>query len=889
MIKSQESIETDPSTTGASENDANSSRRHSAKKMSHHSSSSLYQDWKYRMVPYYWKSDWKCNNVFKVLDASIYTFTIQFMSALVYGFFLQQQPSNGINTTPYTIFHVLLSTGMIGVVYAILSGQPLTLLGIAGPVMIFLCALQDLLLERNDGDNSTKDIAIFLGWTCLWTSLLHILSSNWLVQYAWTWVTPFTSQILEFFVGLSFLFYSIREMLFRNDEKDRSVTYATLLIGLITFAACWKLHFAETWVYFSKWKRTLLAKYNLLIVFVVVTGITYLPGVDQEGNDLGIERIPVDEERWKWQSIWDQASITASSFSTRNDANSQVDVKGIFAALVPAMMMYILFFLEHNMSSAVAQAPKYKLKKPPSYQWDFFVLGLTIIPCAFFGLPPGCGVRPQAPLHTRALCTKKRISNLRGFGAVDRKIVTTCEEQRWSALLQAIFLLLAAFYFCPVISKIPIGSLMGALMYMGVRTLYSNSIWKRVCLMAMLPNKRPHIPIVAKVSSWKAVQKYTAGQIAIGASAVAVAFFARHGHLFPIIFACCMPLRRFVLSRMFSADDLKLLDPANETEEEFLLEYHEFQAATRRPSIDETDLFHGVNEFHRSFSVHEREESHCRQLSSVEAGTGKGGDEVSQHSREVELEIECDSVRSLRKILSRLKQNSDAREEGSFLSSLSVWTKTFLPGSEAWFDIATNTEKDDPDELVIRPARSSRSTKSEVYDADDATESGGRDGETTILANRSLTSTTSELFDADAMSLLSTADDTNTRSTQQQRRSTWTTELHDLGKEEKLLNIKKSLLTSFKKPNKRTTEPAISTTESEDLEFDADQIILPESILKSKTTTSQKGLGKIDFQSNNVMFASDDPEIMRSYNADKVTIHHGATTVKANTSDCLDA
>ena len=138
-------------------------------------------------------------------------------------------------------------------------------------------------------------------------------------------------------------------------------------------------------------------------------------------------------------------------------------------------MLYLLFFIDHNISSILTQSPKYNLKKPPAYHWDFFVLGLTIIPCGLLGLPPGSGLIPQAPLHTRALCTKK-YEIIHGR---QHEVFIDCEEQRWSAFFQAA-LMFVALSCMKVISWIPTGCLFGIFLYLGVGAMRGNEIWERI-------------------------------------------------------------------------------------------------------------------------------------------------------------------------------------------------------------------------------------------------------------------------------------------------------------------------------------------------------------------------------------------------------------------------
>jgi hypothetical protein len=124
------------------------------------------------------------------------------------------------------------------------------------------------------------------------------------------------------------------------------------------------------------------------------------------------------------------------------------------------------------------------LKKPSAYHWDFFVLGLTIVPCGILGLPPGSGLIPQAPLHARASATKKYVEE----NGVMKEIYTHVEEQRWSAFLQAALMFVALSSF-EIISWIPTGSLFGVFLYLGVSAMHGNDVWRNVTFLFMVPNR----------------------------------------------------------------------------------------------------------------------------------------------------------------------------------------------------------------------------------------------------------------------------------------------------------------------------------------------------------------------------------------------------------------
>jgi hypothetical protein len=342
-----------------------------------------------------------------------------------------------------------------------------------------------------------------------------------LVSLVWK-VTPFTSQIFELFIAVTFIFGAVKDLVEPiyfgqgGARDDRSPQYATLVIGAITCYIAWTLHFAETWTYFTREVRTFLTSYNTLIAVVVGTAFSYLPGVDlTEEGQVGLDRVNVPSP-WDWKPTADRDWIVSPL--------EGIDATGIMAAAIPGFMFFLLFIIDHNVSSILTQSPKFNLEKPPAYHWDFFVLGLTFIPCALLGLPPGNGLIPQAPLHARALCTREMVTDKYG---VTREVVTHCEEQRWSALAQACLMFTALACF-EVISWIPRGCLFGLFLYLGMGALNGNEIWERITISFMVTKSRPAIPVVREVP-WRVAQLYTFIQAAFALTIFAIAQFASVG------------------------------------------------------------------------------------------------------------------------------------------------------------------------------------------------------------------------------------------------------------------------------------------------------------------------------------------------------------------------
>ena len=494
--------------------------------------------------------DWgRPQNFFTVFNATIFAFVIQLIPALVFAELMDRETEGNLSTS-----ETILSSAIMGIIYTIFAGQPLTILGMTGPVCLFLGTSYGLAEQFN------ADYFPFFFWICLWAGLLHIIAAAvGLVNLVWM-VTPFTTQIFELFISISFIYSALRDLLVpvhlldseATDPETRSAGYAHCIIGMITFYVATSLHYAENGILFPRLLRTLLTSYNTLIAVVIATAVSYIPGVDQDGS---IDRVNVIAP-WNWQPSADRAWVV--------NPLEGIGLEGIFGALIPGIMFFLLFIIDHNVSSILTQSPKFNLQKPPAYHWDFFVLGITFLPCAILGLPPGNGLLPQAPLHVRALCTRTIETDEYG---VKKEVVSHCEEQRWSALGQAVMMFVALGAFS-VISRIPTGCLFGLLLYLGTSSLHENEVWERLLLLFVSEDKRPKIPVVRYVE-WRVVQMWTLVQVVCAILIWAIGQYLSVGHIYPLLLTLLVPLRSVVLERCFDSNDLRHLDPADESEADF--------------------------------------------------------------------------------------------------------------------------------------------------------------------------------------------------------------------------------------------------------------------------------------------------------------------------------
>jgi len=217
----------------------------------------------------------------------------------------------------------------------------------------------------------------------------------------------------------------------------------------------------------------------------------------------------------------------------------------------------------------MAQAPEFKLRKPPAYNWDFLVVGLLILVCGLLGIPFTNGLIPQAPLHVHALSTRKE--EVRDDGTV-HLVVARVEEQRLSNFVHAFVIGLCCLP--PVLRAlqlVPLAVLSGLFLFMGMGSFKGNSFYNRLWLPVTDPKRRSSVcysdlePLLATSSGCKEVAGFTFLQFVMW---VLIFFITKTPAAisFPVFIAALVIIRWALLPRLFSKQAIDILDGNDEQE-----------------------------------------------------------------------------------------------------------------------------------------------------------------------------------------------------------------------------------------------------------------------------------------------------------------------------------
>ncbi|CAJ2507723.1 Uu.00g089090.m01.CDS01 [Anthostomella pinea] len=385
----------------------------------------------------------------------------------------------------------------------------------------------------------------FMCWIGLWSLIFHWIlavtnACNWL-----KYVTRFPCDIFGFYVAFIYLQKGIQVLeRFGNDSPFYLSVMVALLVFMIAYI-CGEL--GGNSALFRHPVRVFVKDYGTPLTVIFFTGFIHfgrMKTIDLEKLPTSAPFLPTADRSWLVH-FWD------------------ISVGDVFIAMPFAILLTILFYFDHNVSSLIAQGTEFPLRKPAGFHWDIFLLGITTGVAGILGLPFPNGLIPQAPFHTESLCVTKvevdtdETSPTKGHFSFRRTHVV---EQRLSNFAQGLLTLgTMSGPLLVVLHLIPQAVLAGLFFIMGYQALEANGITAKILFLlrdGMLTQAdHPLRQIERRAAVWAFVVIELVG---FGATFAITQTVAAVG--FPIIILALIPVRAAVLPRFFRKEELALLD-----------------------------------------------------------------------------------------------------------------------------------------------------------------------------------------------------------------------------------------------------------------------------------------------------------------------------------------
>ncbi|KAK2889369.1 hypothetical protein Q8A67_014744 [Cirrhinus molitorella] len=489
-----------------------------------------------RKAPFY-LSDFKDGLSLQCVASFLFLYCACMSPVITFGGLLGEATEGRISA-----IESLLGASMTGVAYSLFAGQPLTILGSTGPVLVF----EKILFKFcKDYDLSYLSLRTCIGlWTAFLCLILVATDASSLVCY----ITRFTEEAFAALICLIFI-YEALEKLFHLGElypinrhadldkltlaycrcaepdnpsnktlelwNQRNITVSAVSWSNLTVTECLDLQgqfigsacghhgpytpdvlfwssilffgtfFLSTFLkqfktsrYFPTRVRSMISDFAVFLTIVFMVLIDYLIGVPSQKLQVPSKFKPTRDDRG-----WFMNPIGRNPWWT------------VLAALIPALLCTILIFMDQQITAVIINRKEHKLLKGCGYHLDLLMVGVMLAVCSLMGLPWFVAATVLSITHVNSL---KLETESAAPGEQPRFL--GIREQRLTGL--GIFLLMGLSVFMTgALQFIPMPVLYGVFLYMGVSSLKGIQFFDRLKLFGMPAKHQPdfiylrHVPL----------------------------------------------------------------------------------------------------------------------------------------------------------------------------------------------------------------------------------------------------------------------------------------------------------------------------------------------------------------------------------------------------------
>jgi len=431
----------------------------------------------------------------------------------------------------------VLSTSLSGILYALLSPQPIGIIGPTGPNLAFTVSLYGLAQSLQ-----LPFLPLFC-WTGLWTSGLLALGSLTSLSHVVQYLTRFTDEIFNVLLSVMFIFDGLTDIFGKTLGVPVSVCSATrslltILCSIFTFVSATILKGMIKTKYFTKRLRKQLS--NFAPAIAVVAGSLLAKGLGNRKYDIALDSL-----NFPTTIQWKLVSLSALPNWAR-----------FGVALPSACLATLLMFLTQNITSRLNNNPNYKMSKGKrtsvldGMHGDLLVLSGVTALSSLLGLPWMVGATTRSAAHVRSLL---KISS-DDEGSSSTTSIERTLEQRVSGLGIHLLMLLCMLRPTPRqwLGQVPLPVLSGILLYLGFTSLQGLDFWNRIQGLAKWDDtKTPY------------TTRFTIIQL-IAVAALMKVTKSQYGVLSPLIVALLPLVRKFIVKRIVPETSLNILDPIEE-------------------------------------------------------------------------------------------------------------------------------------------------------------------------------------------------------------------------------------------------------------------------------------------------------------------------------------
>ncbi|KAK2909644.1 sodium bicarbonate cotransporter 3-like isoform X10 [Channa argus] len=500
-----------------------------------------------RKVPWLW-SDIRDALSLQCLASVLFLYCACMSPVITFGGLLGEATKGNISA-----IESLFGASMTGVAYSLFAGQPLTILGSTGPVLVF----EKILFKFcNDYSLSYLSLRTSIGlWTAFLCLVLVATDASSLVCY----ITRFTEEAFASLICIIFIYEALEKLIclgelypidMHNDLDNLTfytcqcsppfnasaevqqiwsrknltseniqweqlgvkdclefhgefvgsacshqspyvpdVLFWSVILFFTTFFLSASLKQLKNKRYFPTKVRSTISDFAVFLTIMIMVLVDYLVGVPSPKLHVPDRFEPTSKTRG-----WLISPLGPNPWWT------------LLAAAIPALLCTILVFMDQQITAVIINRKENKLKKGCGYHLDLLVVAVMLGVCSIMGLPWFVAATVLSISHVNSL---KLESECAAPGEQPKFL--GIQEQRVTGFM-IFFLMGCSVFMTSVLKYIPMPVLYGVFLYMGVSSLKGIQLFDRIKLFGMPTKHQPDLIYLRYVPLWK-VHVFTVVQV----------------------------------------------------------------------------------------------------------------------------------------------------------------------------------------------------------------------------------------------------------------------------------------------------------------------------------------------------------------------------------------
>ncbi|XP_051244291.1 solute carrier family 4 member 1a (Diego blood group) isoform X1 [Dicentrarchus labrax] len=471
------------------------------------------------------------------------------------------------------VSELMISTSIQGVIFCLIAAQPVLVIGFSGPLLVFE--------EAFFAFCKSQGIEYIVGriWVGMWLVVIVIIivavEGSFLVRF----ISRFTQEIFSILISLIFIYETFNKLIkiFKthplilnydhlNDsmenpfhplvkehieyhpdgnvtihelEVERPYPNTALLSMCLMFGCFFIAYFLRHFKnghYFPGPLRRLIGDFGVPIA------IFFMIAVDISIEDAYTQKLVVPK------------GVEVTNPKARGWFISPMGIKKPFpywmmgACCVPALLVFILIFLESQITTLIVSKPERKMVKGSGFHWDLLILVTMGGIASIFGVPWLSAATVRSVTHANALTVMTK-----GPKPEIEKVI----EQRISGILVAIMVGVSIFME-PILKMIPMTALFGIFLYMGITSLSGIQMWDRMLLLITPKKYHPSEAYATRVKTLR-MHLFTLIQL-VCLALLWMVKISPFSLALPFVLILTIPLRMVMTGTLFTPMEMKCLD-----------------------------------------------------------------------------------------------------------------------------------------------------------------------------------------------------------------------------------------------------------------------------------------------------------------------------------------